>query len=169
MFRKERKGYTTLQLKVALRSHRCTTLILDDITAADNIPQPSKFPCFFIVNTSSDVDTPGHWLLLFFTRNSTLEYFDSLNKTPLHYSVHIENYINEYCENQYITNSFRVQPVNSFNCGPFCAYVADQRSQNVSFKQIMSQFEDTDLDINDHKVVQYYNNHILSPGYRIGR
>ena len=157
------RGYTSLQLGTALRLHGCTSNLLDDITGADSIPPPSFYPSFCIVNTSSDPSISGHWLLIYAeTKASALEFFDSLGEKPSHYSSHIENYLKAYSSPTFITNSFKIQPSNSFNCGLFCAYMADRRAQGEPFSSVMHHFKRDDLEYNDHLVENYYRKHICA-------
>ena len=159
--RDKRGGYTSLQLGAALRTHSCTSNVLHAITGADHIPPPVFYPSFIIVNSSSDPNISGHWLLIYAeSSTSALEFFDSLGQSPGHYSRHIDNYLKVYSSPTFITNTFKIQPSDSVNCGLYCAYVADRRAQGEPFSVVMQHFKSDNLQYNDRLVDRYYREHI---------
>ena len=156
-------GYTSIQLGYALRFHQCTAPYFGDIVPADAIPAPQSYPIFYIVNTEIEQGVIGHWILLIMTApGAIIEYFDPLAKNPAEHSVHIDNYLKVHSGPDYIKNTVKYQSSDSFNCGLFCAFVADKRSQGKSFAQTMRYFNSDDLSMNDVMVESYYKRHIRS-------
>ena len=155
-------GYTSLQLGLSLSLHSCTSDYLGDITGANNIPPPKSYPTFHIVNSSTTPEVTGHWILLYLHSPLTvIEYFDPLCKPPSQHSHHIQSYLQTFSPRGYLTNTFRVQPPESYNCGLYCCFVADKRCQGILLRDIMNMFHSKDLDDNETIVSQYYRNHIL--------
>lgn len=163
------RGHTSLQLTTALTLHKCTNEAFGSVVAANAIPPlANHFPIFYIVNSSTESQVAGHWILLYIhSPNSAVEYFDPLHNSPAQYSSYIDNYLKAYSHPYYITNAFKVQPSDSFNCGLFCCFVADKRCQNISLSEIMTMFDKEDLVYNDDLVVNYFRNHILSKSWRV--
>lgn len=129
----------------------------------ENIPVPTRYPTYFLVNSSSTPQIPGHWLLLYLpSKLGCLEYFDSLCRPPEFYSDNIRDYIHVNSRGSYISNEHRVQSQNSFNCGLYAAYVIDKRLQGHTLAETLTNFDTVNLDYNDKLVTSYYNSHILA-------
>ncbi len=163
-----KEGYSSVELTRYIKYHTCTYPIFGGVVSANKIPTIEKYPTFYIVNTSNIPSVVGHWILLFFPApDYPIEYYDSLCNKPSHYSYEIEAYLQMNSNPKYHMNKSRHQPSSSYNCGLYCAFVADKRSRGYDFNNVMKYFDKVNLWGNDEMVEDYYINHIQKQKFTI--
>ena len=87
--------------------------------SSNNIPKPTVFPSYFIVNFSKTFEVGTHFITLTFEKTHNLIYFDPLD---LPIQQDILRYITEYEGDVYKIN-FQIQNPFSDFCGIFCMLI----------------------------------------------
>lgn len=97
-----------------------------------------------------------HWCLLYNARNDSVIYFDPVGYWPPTALANRMLSTHKRC----VVNHFQEQPINSMECGQFCAAVANRLLQGESFHAILTKFfNDRQIDGND-KLVRYIVPHV---------
>ncbi len=133
----------TSDLRYYLQKHPVTRYQRIPILAMDELPLVKPRPFFCIVNTDTSVGDGIHWIALHFPLHSTDELFDSLNRKPRDYKMHM------YLEHDAWTSSYVIQSQTSILCGAFCIYYVIKRSLGYTADEIVSLFHRRNLELND--------------------
>ena len=104
-----------------------------------------------IVNTKESCNPGQHWLAIYFPRVGPCEFFDSLGHKPLYYSWRLERYLKKH-GGYYIRNKLRYQQPGTKTCGEFCCYYLRQRCRGRKMRDILNDFDDTNLSFNEDLV-----------------
>lgn len=146
-------------------SHLHTNPYFGGCVGADGLPiKIPFFPIFFICNSDNWSQKGSHWLLIMIrSKNDKPQFFDSLGKSPFHYSKNIEDFLIANSKGGYIMSSTRVQDHDTNSCGLYCLTVADYFCQGYTMAQIMSLFDKDNLSKNEILVSAYVNNHMRKP------
>ena len=118
-------------------------------------------PALYIVNTAHSFQSYGHWIVIFISDNDQVEIFDSFAKKISDRHANILNFVMRL-NKSYVYSNKRIQSTISTKCGWFCLYFAYFRCRNISFSSILNQFCDSDLDLNDKIVIEFYRKKINS-------
>jgi len=113
-----------------------------------------KKPCFIIVNTQSDPNLFGHWILFVIKSNRKLIFFDSLGNHPFKYGTNIAEFCCRF-KNIVLCTRKQLQSSKSITCGAFCIYVAMKICENRSVESIMKTFDLKRLENNDLMVEKF--------------
>ena len=120
------------------------------VHSRDNVPRLKNK--FYIVNLD-DYEGPGtHWIAIFNVYRDEIIYFDSFGVDPP------EEILKKLLDvhKKMIMNTYRIQALNSENCGFFCIYVIDNLLKGRSFISISTDFDPNDFEKNDKKIKNYY-------------
>ena len=110
---------------------------------------------FFIVNTQSNVNNFGHWILFYIDRFN-LYYFDSFSFSPEEYGGAISSFYQTYPGYKIKAIKHPIQSDMSYVCGAYCIYFA--------FKMCRNRFNDLSRTLgvnrerNDRIVIQFFEN-----------
>ena len=129
---------------------------------ADGLPLKIAFyPVFFICNSENWSEEGFHWLLIMIKSDKDKpQFFDSVGKSPGHYSKDIEDFLIANSKGGYIVNDVRVQQHNTNSCASYCLTVADFFCQGYTLEQIMPLFDKENLTKNEILVNTYVNSHM---------
>lgn len=117
----------------------------------DKLPHIISTLNFCFINSDPSFLPGKHWICIFFPANSPPEFFDSLGRTPSHYSNAMISFLGQ----NYIYNTIRLQPQGSSTCGLFCLYFLYYRIRGYSFLDIIKTFTNN-LHYNDAIVIDFY-------------
>ena len=111
------------------------------------------------------MNKPGkHWIAIIIpSKNSPLEYFDSLGKNAKKHNQLLEKYLIANSNGNYIQNSIPYQDNDSSTCAEFCLYFCDLRAQNIEFPMILQTFDKNNLTRNELLVRGYVHGHMTRP------
>ena len=122
----------------------------------DKLPNKKHSKKCFIINSDPSFLPGKHWIAVFFPPNSLPEFFDSLGRSPSHYSEKLLNFLLEENSEGFVYNCKRLQPSHSSTCGLFCLYFLYFRIRGYSFSNILKRFG-TNLEHNDSIVIDFYS------------
>ena len=107
----------------------------------DDIPFSllSRRHCFFIVNTSINVNSMGHWLL-FYIKDFNLYFFDSFGLAPFNYGGDVHSFFNKYNNFKTMVFNSPIQSDSSYVCGAYVIYFAYMMSRNYSYLILKKKF-----------------------------
>lgn len=92
-----------------------------------------------VVNTDKLGQDGAHWLALYVSGPSKVEYFDSLARKTI--VTDIRKYLRRFkeCNKNYVP----LQPLNSEACGYYCVYFLLERCRGVRFDKIVHKIRKT--------------------------
>lgn len=126
----------TLQIEKILKSHHATRSSFLGCFAADQLINLNltnkKFPCSLVANTDISTQPGEHWVCMYLSNSTCIDYFDSFAENPNNY---ISDFLSRFTKVQ--TNQLPVQNLFSDACGHFCIYVVVKRSCGISFDSII--------------------------------
>lgn len=106
---------------------------------------------FYICNTDLAKNRGKHWIVIYSTLGSNrIEYFDSLGNYPPHNFVKFMT----KTKKSIIFNKKKVQATSSKSCGYFCLYFIMLRYRNISYKNIIDNFSNSN-DLNEKHVTEF--------------
>ena len=111
----------TKQLWQALTSNPITEPYFDGIFSVDTLKEIKTKPELIICNTNPSYKSGKHCLLFFF-RNNTVNYYDSLGYDLDHYGEELTEFVKKFVK-FYQSSKVRTQPKNSSLCGYYCLYL----------------------------------------------
>lgn len=130
-------GLNSLQLWEALKNNQMTRNFFDGVFPLDHLNRIQTTPRLVIVNTDPESKPGKHWLLFFFNPDNSVDFFDSVGKSPNLYPATITQFLKNWATNvKFITD--RVQPVGSALCGHYCLYYAYSKCTGETMEQILS-------------------------------
>ena len=133
----KKRGLNSIQLWEALSENKVTQDFFNGIFALDHLDRINSTPGLVIVNTDPENKPGRHWLLFFFNIDETVDFFDSLGKSPYSYPVFIVNFMMKWAK-QVKFSTERVQPEGSALCGHYCLYYAYSKCTGEKMEQILS-------------------------------
>lgn len=146
-------GMNTLEIEACLRSDPKTSPIFRGVFAADRLPLRAHYPSLYCVNTMAHHHPGEHWVILFFSRDKCVEYFDSLGRAPRppwHTEFMKRN------ARQHLYSRFRVQSLTSNYCGQYCIMYAMNRARGKSMSAFLNRFSKRDYIANDALVARTF-------------
>lgn len=133
----QERGLNSLQLWEALKQNEVTRDYFDGVFPLDHLRHIQSEPRLVIVNTDPEKKPGKHWLLFFFNRDATVDFFDSLGKSPYQYPAPIANFLKEWAkEVKFLAH--RVQPKGSTLCGHYCLYYAYSKCTGETMEEIQA-------------------------------
>lgn len=107
---------------------------------------------FLIVNT--DTKAGVHWFALCKTRNQKfVDIFDSFGVNFRNYQKYLLTFLKQN-GGKVRFNNLQYQPNYSNSCGAFCLYFLFKRATGKSFRNILSDFSQTNLQANENLVTR---------------
>ena len=97
----------------------------------DRIPTRDRYPYALVVNTDVSKGAGEHWVVIYATSPTVVEYFDSLAKEPI---PSIKEYLETF--RTVIENPKPLQDKLSEVCGAYCMYFVAMRVQGRSLTEI---------------------------------
>ena len=85
-----------------------------NVLARDELPLKIKWPSSFVINTDKSSKPGEHWLAMYYDKNGSCEFFDTLGFSPKYYDL------NEYLKassHEYFYNPQQIQGLFSHYCG----------------------------------------------------
>ena len=151
----------TLELQHILSRDPITQPYMGRVCALDQLPRKiTHRPTFYIINSQPSHKPGKHWLVLYFPRIGSVEFFDSLGHGPNYYSWRLERYLKTqggYC----IYNKRRYQQVGTKTCGQFCCYYVHQRCMDRPMRDILKDFDEQRLNYNEEMVTEFMTDQYL--------
>ena len=95
--------------------------------------------CFFIVNTVTDLQKMGHWVL-FYIKEFHLFFFDSFGLHATQYGSDIKNFFESYQYRKSLVFDHAIQNELSYLCGAYVLIFSYLKCKNYSVRQIKSLF-----------------------------
>ena len=136
----------TKQLWNALCLNPVTNNYFDGIYSSDTLKDIVEKPELIICNTDPS-DKPGeHWVLFFF-RDKSVDFFDSLGRDINYYGSVFIDFIANFTRS-YKQCIKRTQPVESDLCGQYCLYYASKVCSKLSMEEIIYNIPDYEYVVN---------------------
>lgn len=132
------RGLNSLQLWEALNKNHVTRDYSDGVFPLDHLHHLHSKPRLVIVNTDPEKDPGKHWLLFFYNPDDSVDFFDSLGKSPFSYPRGIVDFMKKWAHQVQFTTD-RVQPLGSALCGHYCLYYAYSKCTGQSMEQILGE------------------------------
>jgi len=129
---------------------------VEGVFAMDKLPMEKNSKKCFIVNTDPSFLPGKHWIAVFIPSNSLPEFFDSLGRSPSHYSEKILNFLLNKNSEGFVYNCKRLQGPQTSTCGLFCLYFLYFRIRGYSFVDILERFG-LNLNHNEYIVTEFYS------------
>ena len=148
----------TKQLWNALCLNPVTNQYFDGLYSADTLKEIREKADLIICNMDPSNKSVEHWVLFFFRDNSA-DFFDSLGRDIKYYgSIYLDFIANFVTDNEQTLQ--RTQQVNSDLCGQYCLYYAFAKCNGLSMEEII-------FNIPNYKdVVNFVNSHYyICPKY----
>ena len=127
----------TMEISHILKKNPVTKNHFDGIYPVDHLVKITGKPRLIICNTDTSDGKGLHWVVIFFSQNNQVDFFDSLGKKPCEYDPRFFKFIKKFADECNYTVT-RIQPVNSDLCGHYCIYFSHKRCQGINFKNILS-------------------------------
>ena len=115
------------------------------VFSRDNVP--SLRENFYVVNLDDKSGAGTHWVVIFNIGLPCI-YFDSFGVQPPEEVIGRMRKTNKHM----IMNTYRIQDLNSINCGFFCIYVIDKLLRGRQFIDILTNFDALNFKANDNLI-----------------
>lgn len=109
----------------------------------DSIPKTLRKK-FYVINLDKQTGPGTHWVLLF--NINSPKYFDSFGAPPI-----------EEIKIPVTSNRYRVQAMNSQNCGLYCIYFADELLKGRQLIDILLDFDPVDYENNERQIQFHFS------------
>ena len=142
----------TLQLQNYIKEDQLVSRYFRGIFPKDLLSQTTEYPSLYIVNHDTSEKAGSHWIVLFVQNEAITEYFDPLGNIP-------DKYIANYMMVQSKTFMYNVKRCQNFRsnlCGQYCLFYCYFRSRGYLMQDILSMFNEKDLEYNDQLVYYFY-------------
>lgn len=133
----------TKQLYKALIQNEITEPFFDGIYPRDLLVDITSKPNLIICNTDTSDKKGEHWLLFFFNKDKSVDFFDSLGKNIYSYGKEIVNFAKTYAVS-FNESTDRMQPFNSSLCGHYCLFYAYYKCKGYNMKNILKKMSSAD-------------------------
>ena len=148
----------TKQLWNALCLNADTYKYFDGIYSSDTLKEIVDKPDLIICNTDPSNKPGEHWVLFFF-RDGSVDFFDSLGRDIKYYGSVFLDFIANFVDN-YKQCIKRMQPIQSDLCGQYCLYYAFAACNGFPMEEIVHNIP------NYEYVVNFVNkNYYICPKY----
>ena len=91
-----------------------------------------------------------HWVCVYNCNQNVCYYFDSFGVDP---SNELVKFMKQ-SQKKILMSTYRIQEIGSIMCGYYCIYVCDQLSNNITFYDILLQFDPNNYLKNDSIVMK---------------
>ena len=108
----------------------------------DLIPENLPSKSIIIVNQDTSNQKGSHWVVIHYTSDAIVEYFDSVGKPP---KLEVQNLLLSQ-DMMYMYNNRRLQSYNTYTCGLFCLFYSYYSCRGVNLNGILRHFNDSLLD-----------------------
>ena len=108
----------------------------------DLIPENLPSKSIIIVNQDTSNQKGSHWVVIHYTSDAIVEYFDSVGKPP---KLEVQNLLLSQ-DMMYMYNNRRLQSYNTYTCGLFCLFYSYYSCRGVNLNGILRHFSDSLLD-----------------------
>ena len=108
---------------------------------------PTKKPGGYVVNLGNSNSPGSHWVAIY-----NDYYFDSFGVDP---SIEIINFF----KNDFTTNTYRIQELNSIMCGYFCIGFLNHMFDGKPYEDFILMFEPNNFAKNDEIIVDILKNY----------
>lgn len=109
---------------------------------------------YFIVNTVSNPNIMGHWVVFIFFRN-TVYFIDSFGKNPNFYNGNIARYYENLRNSKRILLKHQIQHDESLVCGAYALYFIFFTCKGISPNSIKLKFSNKNFRKNDRIVERF--------------
>lgn len=140
----------TVQITACLREIK----LFGGVFPIDLIPQPTRKPVGFVINTHDSRKQGEHWVAIVLLEDNSAEYFDSFGFPPLH--SRIQKYLAPHSTRGLIYSSATLQHPASATCGAYCIEFLKHRSQGLKYNQFLAIYS-RNLRANDSLVSKLLN------------
>ena len=149
----------TTEIIHVLKKNPVTKNFFDGIYPVDHLDKITDRPKLIICNTDTSNGKGLHWIVIFFSQNNQVDFFDSLGRRPCDYDPRFLKFMKSFADECNYTIT-RTQPVNSDMCGHYCIYFSHKRCQGLLFKNILSTMPDPNIiKLFSEKYLQDNSNH----------
>ena len=104
----------------------------------DLIPKNLPSKSIIIVNQDTSNQKGSHWVVIHYTSDAIVEYFDSVGKPP---KLEVQNLLLSQ-DMMYMYNNRRLQSYNTYTCGLFCLFYSYYSCRGVNLNGILRHFSD---------------------------
>ena len=119
------------------------------VYSRDTLPKSIKSK-FYIVNLDESSNEGTHWVCVYNCDHQVCYYFDSFGVDP---SDEILKFMKQ-SKKKILMSTYRIQELGSIMCGYYCIYICDQLLKNVTFYDILLQFNPNNYKKNDNIVMK---------------
>ena len=114
------------------------------VYSRDNIPRNIEHK-FYIVNLDDAAGPGSHWVCIFNCHPDVCYYFDSFGVDP---STEVLQFMKQ-SHKKILMSTYQIQKLGTIMCGYFCIYVCNQLLNQISFCDILLQFDPKNYQHND--------------------
>jgi len=127
----------TIEINRIIKNNPLLNKYYCGIYPSDLLPDNPSKPCCFIVNTDPSHLPGKHWVVIYLSENSVIEYFDSFGRPPI--INNIQTFINKYGK-KLINNKKQIQNNTSNTCGMFCILFIAFKTSGLNMSDFISLF-----------------------------
>lgn len=139
----------TLDIIKILGNNKNAKQSFHGVYPADMLPEIHSYPASLVINLDPSTLPGSHWVVLYFSKAGTCEYFDSYGQEP---PKQIKKYITRYARH-YTYNNLQVQDFATVSCGHMCIYYIVFRSKGFAAKYII-------LSMLQENIYKYFRNNL---------
>jgi hypothetical protein len=118
------------------------------VYSRDTLPKSIKSK-FYIVNLDESTNEGTHWVCVYNCDYQVCYYFDSFGVDPCDEILRFM----KQTKKKILMSTYRIQELGSIMCGYYCIYVCDQLLNNITFYDILLQFNPNNYIKNDNIVM----------------
>lgn len=135
----------TTEITYLLKQDLCLKAKFLGVFARDELPLKIEYPSCLILNTHNRAQPGEHWLAIYFNKDRTAEFFDSM---ALHASFYnLEKYL-DTTSRGWMCNKHRIQADSNF-CGLYCCFFLFYKCRGYEMFKIENMFEKENFQKND--------------------
>lgn len=143
----------TIEIDDVLKKKPATKNVYKGVYAADTLPKRVEYPSFYIANTQPQDHSGEHWVAFFFSRDKSVECFDSLGQRP--WRPWHDAFVKRNAR-RFIYTPFRLQSLTSDVCGQYCIVYGLNRIRGISLPAFLKRFSRKNQRRNDALVTQLF-------------
>ena len=108
------------------------------VLASDELPIViTQRPRFYVVNTDIRRLPGSHWIVFYFPKRGSAEFFDPLGRSPGYYHGRFVTWLRRHGP-RFIHNKNRVQPYGTNTCGQYCMLYVKYRCRGWTITRVSS-------------------------------
>lgn len=120
----------------ALTANEVTEKYFDGVFPVNKLKNITTKPRLVICNTDPSNKPGEHWVLFFFNKDNSVDFYDSLGKSLISYNSDFLSFVNKF-SSSYHESKVRTQPKNTALCGYYCLYFAYKRCKGKKMETII--------------------------------